>query len=476
MKPKVFRTLSALSIRELKKLKDIISNPYFNKNNDIIRLYDLICKYYPEFNITKKEIHEKLYNGKKFNDARIRKLLTCLNKLTEHILIMNYFRNNKIYRNQLLFRIYADMNLYSQSRYFLKQTEKYLYSDSDIDPQDIFANLLQIHSFRKILTIGEEKTDPDIDITTGNILAFYFIVFASKIIHNINISRLIGFRKFTYLDILLPDEILVKLSEYMQNDKSRLARLAYIYLLMLLANGAVNNLKYYYSFKSCLIDNLKILSHGESYNLFLCLQRIVSTYIRNGLSDFETEKLSTYKLMLNKKLYSFRKNGFMPYILFRSVIISAIKCGDIQYCETVTHDLKNLIHPKNRNNVFNYSMSLISFSRSEYDKALAYLYKIKSEGELLKTEVIILKIKILYESNNYSSLSYSLDSISHSLPKLSEKKKIKNFLTAVKELIKIRRKGHPPNRINEILREGDVYDVDWIREKLKISLSEASSA
>ena len=98
LKSKALDILGALTHDEVKEFHIFLSSPYFNTNKTIVKFYDILIKFYPDFNnptLTKEYIFKKLHPGNKFKDEVIRNLLSRLLLLGETFLRQKSIENDK---------------------------------------------------------------------------------------------------------------------------------------------------------------------------------------------------------------------------------------------------------------------------------------------------------------------------------------------------------------------------------------------
>ncbi len=96
---KLFRILALFSPEEYKKFGDFAASPYFNKLNNVTRLYAVLKKHHPEFRsnaLTKENIFGKIFPGEKYNDVKIRALFSYLFSLAEKFTAAENLLNNDI--------------------------------------------------------------------------------------------------------------------------------------------------------------------------------------------------------------------------------------------------------------------------------------------------------------------------------------------------------------------------------------------
>jgi DNA-directed RNA polymerase specialized sigma subunit len=85
--------------RELKSFGLFVSSPYFNRLNNVYRLYTAIKKYHPEFSsrtFTKENIFGKIFPGQKYDDIKMRALFSYLFTLAEKFLCIEHYSSNSI--------------------------------------------------------------------------------------------------------------------------------------------------------------------------------------------------------------------------------------------------------------------------------------------------------------------------------------------------------------------------------------------
>ena len=65
----IIKLLRTFDPKEIRRFSEFISSPYFNKNKNVIKLYEVIRKAYPDFEqekFTKENVFSKIFPGKKY--------------------------------------------------------------------------------------------------------------------------------------------------------------------------------------------------------------------------------------------------------------------------------------------------------------------------------------------------------------------------------------------------------------------------
>lgn len=113
-KSKVIKIFKTFSGEEFKSFKDFVRSPFHNKNKNVIRLFDILKKQYPDFKsgtIAKEKIFSKLFPGKKYNDVVIRILISDLLKLSESFLSYTEFQKSHLTSLKFLLNELKERNL-----------------------------------------------------------------------------------------------------------------------------------------------------------------------------------------------------------------------------------------------------------------------------------------------------------------------------------------------------------------------------
>src|SRR5689334_8259284 len=84
---------------DIKAFKRFITSPYFNRSKKVVKLFDQVIKYHPNFessSLTKEKLHAKVSPEIPYNDITMRRLLFDLQNLTEKYLQQISFDSKKI--------------------------------------------------------------------------------------------------------------------------------------------------------------------------------------------------------------------------------------------------------------------------------------------------------------------------------------------------------------------------------------------
>ena len=96
---KLYSILEYFNKYEQNRLRKYLLSPYFNKNQTLVSLFEVLIKNINSKNpkeLTKEIIWKKLENGTGYDDVRFRKYFSDLLKLTEGFLAQQVFEENPV--------------------------------------------------------------------------------------------------------------------------------------------------------------------------------------------------------------------------------------------------------------------------------------------------------------------------------------------------------------------------------------------
>src|SRR5258706_4791574 len=111
---KIIDVLKSFNKKELKKFGEFVSSPYYNKNRNVIKLLDILEKYYPDFSSKKLEIEEisgKVFSKDKYDYHKINNIVSDLYKLSEKFLTVINFSKKEFAENKFLLSELRQRNL-----------------------------------------------------------------------------------------------------------------------------------------------------------------------------------------------------------------------------------------------------------------------------------------------------------------------------------------------------------------------------
>lgn len=192
----IIKVLKTFSPNEIKDFDKFVRSPYFGGSEYLTKFWQEIKKYYPVFEedkISRERIFKRLYPGKSYNDATIRKLASALFKMSEEFISASELRKTKIpdryllmyYRNKHLHNLYETKwkeveNYYKKQDMFdfLSMVEKHLLQVAQIQiasdkkkNKEVFSERMKYYEYIIVYILSilmQEQTRKYVNIEVYN--------------------------------------------------------------------------------------------------------------------------------------------------------------------------------------------------------------------------------------------------------------------------------------------------------------------
>ncbi|MFK7774244.1 MAG: hypothetical protein AB8F94_19000 [Saprospiraceae bacterium] len=155
---KLLKLLKILNATELKRLHQFLKSPFFNKNLHLLKLYQILRVWYPDFNSPKLErekVFKKLFPDRAYDYQKLLNLMSDFTNLLKQYLQILQLEKEKQVQDELLIKAYSKRSGAYDA--FVKQIEK-TKKELDIQPfrnADFFRQKFWINQ----IFINHPKTD-----------------------------------------------------------------------------------------------------------------------------------------------------------------------------------------------------------------------------------------------------------------------------------------------------------------------------
>lgn len=470
---RLIELLRTFKEKELLGLQDLISSKFFNKNEQLIKLFAEIKKYFPDFEsdeLTKQNLHVKLFGKKKYNDEAMRTLISGLMKLAKKYLVQlelekRFYDSNVFLLTQLQKRAQQPLLEYEYSK-AKAQTQEKLFHEREF----YLANYLADFEFFYSHPLGIKNIAKETELLEG--IADNFENFMLHELMDINYQMLTRKIKINYT----PKYLLIDEAKKIIETKD-------------LSDNPSLLLKYY-SFM-CIEDMEKEEYYEKSENLFLECYEKISTFerasnhlalinycmlkISQGVYKYYEKSFELYKFALEQGLF-FEHNKYILPLLFLNIVKCGLYLENKKWVLNFIFEYKNKISPEARKEISNVSFALYYFASKEFDNSLKHINKINPHFTSLKLEIKTLSIKLFYELDYIENIYSSVDALKHfvkNTPSLSKHAKVQstNFTKYVIKLVDLREKkkieelDYLGKEISEISEFG-LINKKWILQKI----------
>ena len=387
---KLTKLLKALTPEEFRRMRKICQSPIYTSNVDHLKCYELLRKYYPDFDspkLKKETVFKKMWKGQTFDDWKLRNLFSEFTRLTEDYLLL-LEKEDKLERKKQLTRIYGKRNLYD---FFEKGTKNLLadleglpYRDKDYYLEKALLNeAWYAHPLKDKYDLKDRSLENGMDS-----LDQYFVYAKMKngILLNSRQKILNKPYELRFMEVIeieqqkgfLADNVILKLFRWS------------------LDLGRTFQTIDFETYEQLLFDSLSQLRKDDQKMLFFHGLNYIIGQANRGVFKF------------NYKAFEWHKNGITYNLTFDEQRISTIhysnsityacKVNEFNWAFNFIQDYQQYLDMENRDFVINFNQAKWHYFQKEYERILPLFlgYKIPLVYEMPYRDLLIRTIFELF--------------------------------------------------------------------------------
>lgn len=447
---KLIRLLKSLNQSEIRQFKDFVNSPVYNKNKNTAKLFDEIKKFYPEFtnkNLDEKRIFGKIFPDEKYDYFKLKLAVSDLFKIGIEFLTFLSFKNENQKKTEILLRELRQRNLDSIYQQTFKSAEKQIESSAVKDELYFFHKLNLAYekiSFQvtkkpnEVIHIQQEMLDLFIRYYIIKSMKYYNVMLHEELQNNVKYN------------MGMFDEIL----NFIKNNNFEDIPVIKVYYNIIMLETERDDM-YFYSLRELGKKYKDELNEVDNYMIFLHLNSHCA-YAFNRLSRTDLIKIQ-FELVKEKNSFKFENIGKILYPDFLNEVKISVNAKEFEWAENYIKNNINNITGEEESSL-NFCYGYINFKKGNFIDALDLFSKTNFPNFILKLQVKIYQLQILYEMNYFEQIISNIDSFRHYLKredtiKESFKESFYDFLRITNELVKFK-------------TDQKKYDVEYYREKI----------
>lgn len=470
---KLIKLLRTFSPAEMKKFRDFTASPFFNKNQNIIKLCDTLVKFHPGFehkNFTEDAVYAQVFGDEKFDYFRIRNVSSDLYNLALEFLkhIPNpgtEFTGEYNLIVQLRLRKLFDLH-----KKIVKNNESRNNNIEVKGSEFLYDNYLLTREIQLIDLF--EKPSSISGILAEFESCYEFLIFHLLQYYNLMIH--IGKENNVNIEIKMMDEVL----SYLEKGpvSTHPSTLAYQYLILLKQKGSE---EYYFKLKEHYFSNFEKMDASAAYRAHMHMfGYCADMYNFKGDRRFVKEG---YELYRHSYLHGRVTSGELLYPDFVNFIKVFVRAGDTSLARKFIEDYKDKLPADQLDNSLDFSYAYIAHYEGDLEKALRHISKVNFPLVILKVQVKILEIQLNYQLSYFEETRSLIESFKRTLAKeviVSEdyKNSIQGFLKHTMSLINLKHETNSKTKEFESARLADLVKSAqpnhfgikfWLKDRLK---------
>jgi hypothetical protein len=465
---KVYLVLQKLSNRERGKFLKYIQSPYFNKNQPLVDLFQIINKDLASSAskaFSREEVWRKLQGAQPYDDVRFRKYLSDLLKHVENFIAFEVFEKNEFQKTNALLEAIVDRkmeNLYTT----IKKNASTIAENSKIQNADYYLYTYQAQKLlHDIETDAQQKKKISTNFTyLSKALDVYY--FSEKL--RLNYDAEVWKRIDGNLDADLDHIELI--SSIIKAENPLNAPSIAIYYAMFLLNKHPENDQYYFEFKQQLDSQIHYFPSHEAIPIYTAGINYCIRKINTGDNSYLEELYSLYVGYVRSIV---EDSGELSQWTFNNSITVALRSGKYDWVKEFIKDYGVYIKEKHRENAVTYNTASYHFYLKNYDEVIKMLRNIEYDDVYYNLNSKTILLMTYFETDEYEPLSFLLESFRAYLNRNKNIPESKKVLT--KKLIKHTKKlvNLPPSNSSaleklkqEIINTKQLPLKTWLLEKI----------
>lgn len=467
---KLYSTLKTFDKYEQNKLRKFLKSPYFNKNEALIKLFELLCAHFNSNGqkaLTKNYLWEKIYPKQSFDDVLFRKNCSDLLKLIESYLVQQSLEEDPVQRTILLMDALKHRKISSLYNSAVRSARK-LADDSPFRSYQFYHQQYKIEkAYFELFEVEKNRTAKyNLEEILNNLDWFYIaekLRFAS-----------IGYTQQRFIshdyNILLLEDILKAVQ---QHNLLKIPTIA-VYYTILQTQREPENTDHYYHLKRLISEDIDKFPKLEAEFIYQSALNYCIFRINKGSSEFLEEYFNLSVILLENGML-FNNNELSPWH-FRNIVVAALRVGKYQWTENFIREYSRYLPESMRDNAVSFNTAQLYFSQKKWDKVIELLREVEYEDFTYNLNSKTMLLSTYYEIDEIELLFSLLDSFRTYLNRHKDIPAARRtpYLNLIRFTIKLARiipgDKEAVLKLKKELEEmptGAVANSNWLQEKLQ---------
>lgn len=467
---KLYSILEEFDKYEQNRLRKFLSSPYFNRNEALIRLFDLLVAHINakiKAPIEKEEVWQKLYGNINYDDVLFRKNCSDLLGLVESYLAQEVYAENPLYQATFLIEAVGRKKMEKLFNSTMKTARRL----SDLVPfrsSEYYLSQFQIEkSFYEMSQVELNRSEvSNVETILNNLDSFYF---AEKMrwFTSVLTQKFLTSHEYKLLFI---NEIIDHLKKVELINSPVIA----IYFQIYLTIAEAQEEAHYFKLKDLLNVNGLKFPKSEAKNMYYsAINYCIRKRNIEGKTSFLRELLDLYKDLLAKEII-IDADGLSPWD-FKNIVTCGTSIGEFVWTEKFISEYGKLIPLQYRENAISFNQAKLFFFQKRYNEMISLLQTVEYEDFSYNLDSKMFLLMTYFEIDAIEPLFSLLDSFRAYLNRhkdipSSRRVSYSNLIRFTKQLTKITPGDKKAiEKLKKEIAEAEpkgIASLTWLREKI----------
>lgn len=395
---KLIELLKTFNTQELREFNDFVKSPFFNKNQELVTLYQYLKKVAPKFldkNIDREVVYKSLFPKKTYEDKHMKYLMSFLLKLAENYVGYKKYQEQKLLPDYHILASCIDRKLEKHYQQNFQKATTLIKKDTLIDTNYYYHQyLLADISNQHFLSKKIRKLDYRLQ-SASDYLDLYFL--ANKLKYCCEILDRQQTLSGEYVIGMLNE-----VTQYLeQNDfEAETTINIYYHILRVLVEEYPE--PYFEKLKDLLFKNLERIKKEEVQNMYFLILNFCIRRVRKKGKVHAEELLNLYLKGIETQIL-FENNHLSPWT-YKNVVKLGLGLNKFDETEEFIYKYNNSLVASFRKDALQYNLADLFYYRNELGKALEHLRNVEFSDIYYALDSKVMLLKIYYELDEQEPL------------------------------------------------------------------------
>lgn len=451
---KLLTLLRGLRPEEIHWFQKFLNSPFHNNNTLPIHLFNLIKKYYPDFNspkLNKEKVFQKLFPNEKFKVQKLRKVMHELANLTEAFFVTMRLRNNNFQRKKILVQELGERNLYA---HFEKGTKNLIRELNALPYRDTFfyKDIFELNlNYSNHPETNRQLLNPKLLKIESEHLDYFYLLQQQQLDFTLKFHKKI-FKENVSINSLKQTQIALQQEPLFK-----------IYQLINKAVSSPDNDDNYLKIETLFKEEIEKLGKTDKDIILRVLINYYSSQINKGKAEYFSHVFSLYKFGLGNNILV--DNNLMRSSTFSNIITVGANQKAYDWVEDFIENHKKYLAASTRDDTYFFGLGLLFFHKKEFSKTIDLIsnHKFSKQLQNLQSKTILLRAyfeQYLLDNSYYELLIAQTQAFEkfirrNELISESKKERYLNFTLFMRRIVNGHWQGKLDRSLLELLKNAD---------------------
>lgn len=466
---KLYSTLNTFDKYEQNRIRKFLESPYFNRNEALIKLFELICSHFNtngQNKLLKNKLWASIYPNEPYDDVLFRKNCSDLLKLIENYLVQQSLEQDSVQRKILLMDALKHRKISTLYNSAVRSARK-LADDSPFRSYRYYHQQYKIEkAYFELFEVEKDRTAKyNVEEMLNNLDWFYLTEKLRNSCIILTQQRLVSHE----YDILLLESIVDIISSYGLLKVPSIA----IYFTILQTLKEPDDTIHYFRLRELITKHIEKFPRAEAEFIYQSASNYCIIKINKGSSEFLEEYFNLSVILLENGML-FNINELSPWH-FRNIVVAALRVGKYTWTENFIREYSKYLPESMRDNAVSFNSAQLYFSQKKWDKVIELLREVEYEDFTYNLNSKTMLLSTYYEIDEIEPLFSLLDSFRTYLNRHKNIPSARRtpYMNLIRFTKKLARVIPGDKSIVEKLRKeldemptGSVANSNWLSEKL----------